>query len=357
MFHLMEPLFDLAYLGLVVALGLRLLLEESPSARRYGFMAVLLGAGDAFHLVPRVLAHLSSQGFERYLPLLSWGEFVTSLSMTFFYLLFYAYYRERSGDSSSWKKTLVLILVALRVILVLLPQNGWGTEGSYTFSLLRNVPFALLGFFLILWAWQKREVEGLRYTGLLIFLSFLFYLPVVIGARFVPLLGVLMIPKTVAYVLLVLVGYRYFIRSFTALSFLKTSFVFLILGLSGGVFYREVTRAFHYTAYTSLSVLHVHLLVLGALFSLILFALLKEQTGELGSLKRPFTLTLSGLALTVVCMTVRGLCQITVTETLPFPDGALSGIAGIGHILLGIGLVLCWLAALRRESLQQKAVS
>lgn len=56
-------------------------------------------------------------------------------------------------------------------------------------------------------------------------------------------------------------------------------------------------------------------------------------------------------------MTVRGLCQITVTETLPFPDGALSGIAGIGHILMGIGLVLCWLAALRLESLKQKAVS
>ena len=200
-------------------------------------------------------------------------------------------------------------------------------------------------------------MEGLRYTGLLIFLSFLFYLPVVIGARFVPLLGVLMIPKTVAYVLLVLVGYRYFIRTFTALNLLKTSFVFLILGLSGGVFYREVTRAFQYSAYTTLAVLHVHLLVLGALFPFILYAILKEKAGELSSLKRPFTLTLSGLALTVVCMTVRGLSQITVTETLPFPDGALSGIAGIGHILMGIGLVLCWLAALRLESLKQKAVS
>lgn len=34
MFHLMEPLFDLSYLGLVIALGLRLLLEENPSAKR-----------------------------------------------------------------------------------------------------------------------------------------------------------------------------------------------------------------------------------------------------------------------------------------------------------------------------------
>lgn len=192
-------------------------------------------------------------------------------------------------------------------------------------------------------------MEGLRFTALLIFLSFLFYLPVVIGARFVPLLGALMIPKTVAYVLLVLVGYRYFIRDFTALSLLKTSFVFLILGLSAGVFYREVTRAFHYSTYTSLSVLHVHLLVLGALFPLILYALLKEQTGELSSLKRPFNLTLSGLALTVVSMSVRGLSQITVTEALPFPDGALSGIAGIGHILLGVGLALSLLNVLRLE--------
>lgn len=56
---LFESLFDLTYLVLVIALGIRLLLEAKKEAKLFGVMAVLLGLGDAFHLIPRVLSHLS----------------------------------------------------------------------------------------------------------------------------------------------------------------------------------------------------------------------------------------------------------------------------------------------------------
>ena len=36
-------------------------------------------------------------------------------------------------------------------------------------------------------------------------LSFAFYLPVAVGASYVPLLGMLMLPKTVCYILLITV--------------------------------------------------------------------------------------------------------------------------------------------------------
>ena len=56
---LMESLFDLTYLMLVIGMGVRLLLEKNKNAKLFGIMAVLLGAGDAFHLLPRVISHLS----------------------------------------------------------------------------------------------------------------------------------------------------------------------------------------------------------------------------------------------------------------------------------------------------------
>lgn len=56
---LFESLFDLTYLVLVIALGIRLLLEAKKEAKLFGVMAVLLGLGDAFHLIPRVLSHLN----------------------------------------------------------------------------------------------------------------------------------------------------------------------------------------------------------------------------------------------------------------------------------------------------------
>lgn len=341
MAHLMESMFDVAYLGLVIALGIRLLLESGRDARVYGAMAVVLGLGDAFHLLPRVVSHLTVDGFERYLRALSYGEMVTSLSMTAFYLLFFSYYRSLSGDRDRRKAMLVYALAAARVILVALPQNRWGTEGSYLFSLLRNVPFAILGLLLILWTWRYRRQEGLRHTSLLIAASFLFYLPVVVGARFVPLLGALMIPKTVAYVLLVAVGYRHFIRGFCAENLLRLAAVFLLLGLAGGVFYREFTRYFGWTAYTSLSVVHVHLLALGFVLCLLLHALLRQQEARLPAMKAPVLVFVTGLGWTVTAFMVRGIYAVTSQGAALLPSAALSGLAGLGHLLLGAGLV--WL--------------
>lgn len=265
MIHLMEPFFDLAYLGIVLSMGLRLLMEDEKDAKSFGLMAVLLGLGDGFHLIPRVMSHLSPNGFSRYLALLSWGEFVTGITMTLFYLLFYRYYQSMSGDRDKRKTRLVYVFVVLRLLLVLLPQNGWGTEGNYVFGLLRNVPFVLLGLMLAHWTATAKNKPGLEHTACLIAASFLFYIPVVIGARFVPLLGLLMIPKTIAYVLLVRVGYRHFVSSNKPLALLKQAITFLVIGLCGGVFYREFTKAFGWFARTTLSVVHVHLLVLGFL--------------------------------------------------------------------------------------------
>ena len=53
-----ETLFDVVYLVLVVAVGIKMIREskDNKQFRLFGIMAVTLGCGDAFHLVPRAYA-------------------------------------------------------------------------------------------------------------------------------------------------------------------------------------------------------------------------------------------------------------------------------------------------------------
>lgn len=102
----------------------------------FGIMAVLLGSGDAFHLVPRALA-LCTTGLE---------NFTVQLGL---------------------------------IIIVLFYKSAKNNNDQY-----------------FRWMW------------LTIVLSFAFYIPVVLWVDVVPMIGMLMIPKTCAYVWTVLIGYN-----------------------------------------------------------------------------------------------------------------------------------------------------
>lgn len=54
---MMETLFDVCYLVGVVTAGFVMYTRggQNASVKKFGLMAMLLGAGDAFHLVPRVV--------------------------------------------------------------------------------------------------------------------------------------------------------------------------------------------------------------------------------------------------------------------------------------------------------------
>lgn len=340
--ELFESVFDVSYLIIVVALGVRLLLEEGKGAKLFGIMAISLGLGDSFHLLPRIMSHLNPGGFEAYESALSWGQFITSITMTIFYVLYYHYYKRISKSDSKIRDGLVYGLALVRIGLTFLPQNGWGQmPGDYTFGIIRNIPFAILGILLIVWSWQDREKDGLKYMAELIFFSFLFYLPVVLWADSIPAIGALMMPKTVAYLLLVVVGYKNFIKEFKAVNILNISLVYLIMGLVGGVFYREFTKFNSFFEKNPLGVVHVHSVAVGFILLLLLYSLVKNIDNLLLNerFKRPLLFWVGGLYFTIVTMVVRGISQIVGDGYIPFPDGALSGIAGIGHIVLGVGLV------------------
>ena len=112
------------------------------------------------------------------------------------------------------------------------------------------------------------------------------------------------------------------------------------LAMAEGVFYREFTKFNGYTAKTTLSVIHTHYFMLGMVFFLLLL-LLEKSFGFTGAKTgRALAVYHTGLNLTALLLGVRGVVQARGMELARGLDAAISGIAGIGHILLGVGLIL-----------------
>lgn len=211
---IVETLFDICYLATVLSVGVRMIrgAKGSRQFELFGWMAVVLGVGDSFHLVPRALA-LCTTGLDSFAFQLGLGKWITSVTMTVFYVLLYYVWRERYEVEGKKSLTVaVYSLAAIRVILCMMPQNQWLTDHSpLIWGIYRNIPFALLGILVIVLFYRSAKEKGDEAFGwmwLTIVLSFGFYIPVVLWAEAVPMIGMLMIPKTCAYVWTVMIGYN-----------------------------------------------------------------------------------------------------------------------------------------------------
>lgn len=209
-----ETLFDIVYLVSVITLGI-LMLRGSRGRKQfllYGTMAVTLGCGDAFHLVPRAVA-LCTTGLASYTAALGIGKLVTSITMTAFYVLLYYVWRSRYQVCGRKGTTAaVWVLALIRVALCLMPQNAWTSANApLSWGIYRNIPFAILGgLIVVLFYRSAKETKdtAFRNLWLTVVLSFACYIPVVLFADAVPAVGMLMIPKTCAYVWTVLIGFN-----------------------------------------------------------------------------------------------------------------------------------------------------
>lgn len=209
-----ETIFDILYLATVITLGIGMI--KGSGGRKqyllYGIMAVTLGCGDAFHLVPRAVA-LCTSGLQNYTAALGIGKLITSITMTVFYVLLYYVWRARYQVSGKNALTAsVWILSASRIILCLMPQNAWTSSNApLSWGIYRNIPFAVLGLLITVLFFRsagEKEDRPFRFLWLTVVLSFACYIPVVLFAETVPAVGVLMIPKTCAYVWTVVIGRR-----------------------------------------------------------------------------------------------------------------------------------------------------
>lgn len=210
---IVETLFDTVYLISVITIGILMIRgsKGEPQFRLFGWMAVVLGVGDSFHLIPRALA-LCTTGLENYTFSLGLGKWITSVTMTIFYVLLYYVWRQRYQiKGQNGLTAAVYILAGARIALCMMPQNQWlSAKSPLSWGIYRNIPFALLGLLVIVLFYQSAKKHGdkaFRWMWLTILLSFGFYIPVVLWAEAIPMIGMLMIPKTCAYVWTVLIGY------------------------------------------------------------------------------------------------------------------------------------------------------
>ncbi|MBR2684247.1 MAG: hypothetical protein IKE22_13400 [Atopobiaceae bacterium] len=210
-----ESVFCAGYLTFAFVAGMRFLSASKGAQPNFAstcaIMTFLLGAGDAFHLVPRIAINMKGEtddpaALDRRAFWLGLGNLISSITMTVFYLLlFEAMVLLQEGSASMYAgqgmvRALLLILAAVRIILCLFPQNRWLTDGDAVWGIRRNIPFVAMGIITILYL-------GLWYQewamAALVALSFACYMGVVLYAHERPMMGMLMIPKTVCYIALI----------------------------------------------------------------------------------------------------------------------------------------------------------
>ncbi len=122
--------------------------------------------------------------------------------------------------------------------------------------------------------------------------------------------------------------------------YMNLAFVYAILGLIGGVFFREFTKIYSFTGETALSYIHVHYVMLGMLFFMIIVLLEKNFKFSDKKTDKLFLTYNIGLNIMSIFFLIRGIIQTTGMEISKVVDASVSGFAGIGHVLLGVSIVL-----------------
>ena len=123
--------------------------------------------------------------------------------------------------------------------------------------------------------------------------------------------------------------------------YLNVSLIYAIAAMAGGVFYREFTKIQGFDGVTVLGKVHTHLFLLGMLVYLVISLFAAHNKPEEIKLFRAFMWVYNpGLILTVIMMVVRGITEVLGTSLTSGASAAISGIAGIGHILTGAGIIL-----------------
>ena len=208
----MEAIFDAAYLifDLIAAILFFLISKGNVLFILYGILTLALCGGDAFHLVPRIKIAVWGSN-ERIKKQLGIGLQVSSITMTAFYIILMYIWKFTFPEYKVPViiEAIIWISAIVRMVICLFPQNNWCTEeGTRTLSVFRNAVFAITGIGVILLYLISGNAYGYHMTRMVaaIIISFGCYLPVTLFSKTKPKVGLLMIPKTCAYMWIIAMG-------------------------------------------------------------------------------------------------------------------------------------------------------
>ena len=208
----MEAIFDAAYLifDLIAAILFFIFSQGKPLFILYGILTLTLCGGDAFHLVPRIIRAVrgTNDKIKRQLGI---GLQVSSITMTVFYIILMYIWKFTFPELkiSVILEAVIWISAVVRIVICLFPQNNWCTEeGNIKLSIIRNAVFAITGIGVIILYIISGNTYGYHMTRMVaaIIISFGCYLPVTLFSKSKPKVGLLMIPKTCAYMWVIAMG-------------------------------------------------------------------------------------------------------------------------------------------------------
>ena len=177
--------------------------KGNPLFILYGVLTLTLCGGDAFHLVPRVIRTVRGSS-DKIKSQMGRGLQISSITMTVFYvILMYVWkYTFPELNAPVAVEAMIWISAIIRIIVCLFPQNNWTAEnGNIKLSIIRNAVFAVTGIGVIILYAISGNTNGYHMTRMVaaIIISFGCYLPVTLFSKTKPKVGLLMIPKTCAY--------------------------------------------------------------------------------------------------------------------------------------------------------------
>lgn len=181
-----------------------------PVANRFCWAFFLLALGDTGHVGFRVIAYWLG-GLEKNYGLVSIGTLFTAITVTLFYVIMLDTWRIRYSRTYGWFEYFLLATVPMRFIVMLLPQNDWGNPLSPAFwGPFRNSFLIVLGLGVV-YLYLREAISAkdrlFRWIAYCVLFSYLFFIPVILFSREVPVVGMLMIPKTVMYVAIAFLAY------------------------------------------------------------------------------------------------------------------------------------------------------
>lgn len=135
---------------------------------------------------------------------------------------------------------------------------------------------------------------------------------------------------------------------------INTAFIYAIAGLVAGAFYREYTKFLGFTATTRLAKVHPHLLVLGMFMFLTVAAFsMSIDFGKSKQFRRFFCFYNTGVIITAAMLFLRGIYEVLYLNSKRL-DASISGISGLGHIALTVGVVFLFLALKEEVTIDKK---
>ena len=220
-----EIIFTLSYLVtlwiLVIAMKRRqpqLAEADRPLMQLYVWAFGLLAAGDSLHILGRVAAYAlggldaKPEVFGIPLGIVGIGALATSITLTVFYAMMLVIWRKRFDKPYGVVGAILFAAAVVRLIIMSFPGNQWQNPSSpHDWAIYRNIPFWIQGLGVMYLFWRNgRAANDSLYPKLsiLFLLSFAFYTPVVLFAHKIPILGMLMLPKTLIYGIMAYVVYR-----------------------------------------------------------------------------------------------------------------------------------------------------